>query len=342
MTQNQCFEILVPTIMLRRGHKIAINPQTGEFLAALAAASEDQPRRSEQTPEEARLGYLALSSILGEGPELSEVINSRINQIPIRIYRPGQQDLAPCALFFHGGGWVIGDLETHDRECRKIALGAECTVIAVDYRLGPEHPFPAAHEDCLTVLKQVYHHPREFGVDKQKIALVGESAGGGLTAFLGLAARDLAIPLALQMMLYPVTDARAYAPGSAVEPTASAVENAQGPLLTRETMDFFVRHTCAGIDPDEASRDWRLSPLLAADHDNLAPAYVATCELDPLRDEGDAYARKMIDAGVKVEHKCWPGQPHCLMQFSNILDDGKALMTDMTTSLNNAFKRIDT
>jgi acetyl esterase/lipase len=192
------------------------------------------------------------------------------------------------------------------------------------------------------VLKQVYHHPSEFGVDKHKIALVGESAGGGLTAFLALAARDYAIPIALQMMLYPVTDARAYAPGSVIKATSSAIENAEGPLLTRETMNFFIKHTCAGVDPDEASRDWRLSPLLANDHRDLAPAYISTCELDPLRDEGDAYARKLIDAGVKVEHKRWPGQPHCLMQFSNILDDGKALMTDMTTSLNNAFKRIDT
>jgi acetyl esterase len=106
-------------------------------------------------------------------------------------------------------------------------------------------------------------------------------------------------------------------------------------------MNFFVKHTCAGIDPDEACRDWRLSPLLATDHNNLAPAYIATCELDPLRDEGDAYARKLIDAGVTVKHKRWPGQPHCLMQFSNILDDGKALLSDMTNFLRRAFRRGD-
>jgi len=315
--------------------------QTDEFLAGLAAANADRPPRSEQTPEQVRLGYLGLSSILGNGPELAEVTDSQIDQVPIRIYRPQTRENASCVLFFHGGGWVIGDLQTHDRECRKVAQGANCTVIAVDYRLGPEHPFPAAHDDCLAVLKYVYQHASLFRINKQKIALVGESAGGSLTAFLGLKARDLGIPIVKQVMLYPVTDARPYAPGSQIEPTSSALKNALGPLLTRETMDFFVRHTCAGIDASEACQDWRLSPLLATDHSNLAPAFIATCELDPLCDEGDAYADKLKQAGVEVEHKCWQGQPHSLMQFSNVLDAGQALMTEITASLVAGFKRND-
>jgi len=315
--------------------------QTDEFLAGLAAANADGPSRSEQTPEQVRLGYLGLSSILGSGPELEEVVDSHINQIPIRIYRPETRENAPCVLFFHGGGWVIGDLQTHDRECRKVAQGANCTVIAVDYRLGPEHPFPAAHDDCLAVLKYVYQHASSFRINKQKIALVGESAGGSLTAYLALEARDLGIPIVKQVMLYPVTDARPYAPGSTIEPTSSALENALGPLLTRETMDFFIRYTCAGIDATEACRDWRLSPLLATDHSNLAPAFIATCELDPLCDEGNAYADKLQQAGVDVEHKCWQGQPHSLMQFSNVLDAGQALMKEINACLVATFQGTD-
>jgi len=315
--------------------------QTDEFLTGLAAANADGPSRSEQTPEQVRLGYLGLSSILGSGPELEEVVDSHINQIPIRIYRPETRENAPCVLFFHGGGWVIGDLQTHDRECRKVAQGANCTVIAVDYRLGPEHPFPAAHDDCLAVLKYVYQHASSFRINKQKIALVGESAGGSLTAYLALEARDLGIPIVKQVMLYPVTDARPYAPGSTIEPTSSALENALGPLLTRETMDFFIRYTCAGIDATEACRDWRLSPLLATDHSNLAPAFIATCELDPLCDEGNAYADKLQQAGVDVEHKCWQGQPHSLMQFSNVLDAGQALMKEINACLVATFQGTD-
>ncbi|MBT3427017.1 MAG: alpha/beta hydrolase [Gammaproteobacteria bacterium] len=314
---------------------------TSEFLAGLAAANAGRPSRSEQTPEQVRLGYLGLSSILGNGPDLEEVIDSHIKQIPVRIYRSETRENAPCVLFFHGGGWVIGDLQTHDRECRKVAQGANCTVISVDYRLAPEHPFPAAHDDCLAVLKYVYQHASSLRINKQKIALVGESAGGSLTAFLALKARDLGIPIIKQVMLYPVTDARPYAPDSDVQPTASALKNTLGPLLTRETMHFFLRHTCAGIDASEACRDWRLSPLLATDHSNLAPAFLATCELDPLCDEGDAYADKLQQAGVEVEHKCWQGQPHSLMQFSNVLDAGQALMTEITASLIAAFKRTD-
>ncbi len=316
-----------------------LHPQTEAFFASMAQPG-DQPQTHEQEPAVARQGYLALAGALGPGPELFRVEDRNItdNKIPVRIYTPVDQATPlPSLIYFHGGGWVIGDLDTHDRECRLLSQQANCVVIAVDYKLAPEHPFPASHQDCWDATQYIVRHPAEFNIDGHKIAVGGDSAGGNLSAFVALAARDAGISLKLQMLIYPATDARAHHPDSTHEPFPSLIENANAVVLTRDTMAYFAKHLMTGLDHAQVSNDWRMSPLLAENHEGLAPAYIATCEMDPIRDEGNAYAAKLKASGVPVQHKVWAGQPHLLFQLSPVLDDGKALISECVTALKAAF-----
>jgi len=319
-----------------------LNPQTEAFFASMAEGG-DRPQTHEQQPAEARQGYLALAQALGPGPELHQVEDRKIpgehDDIPLRVYTPKASDNAlPALIYFHGGGWVIGDLDTHDRECRLLADQADCVVIAVDYRLAPEHPFPASHQDCWSALHYVVEHPGHFNIDAGRIAVGGDSAGGNLSAFVALAARDAQIDLKLQMLIYPATDARAHHPDSEHEPYPSLLENADAVVLTRDTMRYFASHVATGQNHKDVVNDWRMSPLLAENHEGLAPAFIATCEFDPIRDEGNVYAEKLQAAGVPVQHKVWAGQPHLLFQLSPVLDDGKALISECVSALKDAFK----
>lgn len=315
-----------------------LNPQTEAFFSGLAANNPDGPQTHEQEPDAARAGYLALAQVLGPGPELASVEDRVIaGNIKIRIYTPEGTGDKPALIYYHGGGWVIGDLDTHDRECRLLAEGAGCVVIAVDYRLAPEHPFPAGHDDCWQATLYVAEHPDEFGIDGSRLAVGGDSAGGNLAAYTAICARDAGIPLKLQLLIYPATDGRAHHADSSETPHPSLIENADGVVLTRATMQYFAKHLTTGMDFAEAARDWRLSPLLAEDHAGLAPAYIATCEFDPIRDEGNAYAEKLRTAGVPVTHKVWAGQPHLLFQLLPVLDDGKALIAESIAALISAF-----
>lgn len=315
-----------------------LHPQTEAFFAALA--ENGGPQTHEQTPEDAREGYRLLGNMLGAGPDVKtedRTIPGSEAEIPVRLYLPENNSPLPILVYYHGGGWVIGDLDSHDRECRLLATGVPCIVVAVDYRLAPEHPFPAAHVDCWDATQWVVDHAAELGGDASKIAVGGDSAGGNLAAFVALAARDVGIELKLQMLVYPATDARAHHPDSDHEPLPSLIENADGVVLTRDTMQYFSSHVCSGGDFREIANDWRMSPLLAEDHTNVAPAYIATCELDPIRDEGNLYADKLAAAGVPVQHKEWKGQPHLLFQLSPVLDDGKAMIAECVDALKKAF-----
>lgn len=278
-----------------------------------------------------------MAKICGPGPQLKSVkeamVRSADANVPIRIYKDHNEASAPCLLYMHGGGWVIGDLETHDKECRLLAQKVRCTVIAIDYRLGPEAPFPAGHLDCLEVLRAVAGHPEDYGVDAKRIAVGGDSAGGNLAAFLAIAARDEGIQLALQVLIYPVTDARSYLRGVDEFDYASISENQEGPLLTLEGMRFFLEHTLTSEDPSAEAADWRISPMLATDLTGVAPALVATCGLDPLRDEGNQYAERLMGAGAKTELTEWAGQPHLLFQMSTVTDDGQKLVDHVATKL---------
>ena len=315
-----------------------LNPQTAALVEAMAA--EPAPQTHELDPSEARLGYRALADNMGPGPDVAtedRSIPGSETAIPVRIYKPTSDIPLPVLVFFHGGGWVIGDLDTHDRECRILATGTPCIVASVDYRLAPEHPFPAGHVDCWDALQWVASNAADIDANPSGIAVGGDSAGGNLSAYCALMARDSGLALKLQMLVYPATDGRAHHPDSTHEPLPSLVENADGIFLKRATMNYFFRLACKDLDPVAVANDWRMSPLLAASHAGIAPAFIATCELDPIRDEGNLYAEKLAAAGIPVQHKEWAGQPHVLFQLSPVLDDGKALLTECVDALQRAF-----
>jgi acetyl esterase len=247
-------------------------------------------------------------------PEIGSVRNLVTDgAIPLRVYRPaGVPDSArlPAYVYFHGGGWVIGDLETHDVICRQLTAEAGVSVVSVDYRLAPEHRFPAAADDAWAATRWVVAHAAEMGVDGARLAVGGDSAGGNLAAVVALLARDAGAPaIALQVLLYPVTDVAAE--------SRSYQDFADGYLLTRDSMRWFIAHYLS--KPAEAT-DWRVSPRRAPSLDGLPPALIVTAGFDPLRDEGEAYATRLREAGVRVDYACYGGMIHGFVPMGRLLD----------------------
>ncbi|MEJ1970767.1 MAG: alpha/beta hydrolase [Rhizomicrobium sp.] len=226
-----------------------------------------------------------------------------VHDIGVRIYTPlGAKDgPLPGLVFFHGGGFVIGDLDTHDDLCRMLANESGCRVVSVDYRLAPEHPFPAAVEDSYAATKYVAGHPAEFGIDPKRLAVGGDSAGGNLAAVVAQLAKTDGPAIGYQLLIYPVTQL-----GAAAD-TASMRDNAKGYFLEKDSMDWFTR--CYAPDARHRS-DPRLSPLLCKDLAGQPPAYVVTAGFDPLRDEGRDYADALDRAGVSVTYVNYPGMVH--------------------------------
>ncbi len=234
--------------------------------------------------------------------------------IALRAYRPtgsAADTVLPVLVYFHGGGWVIGDLDTHDVLCRELANAAGCAVVAVDYRLGPEHRFPAAVDDCLAAVRWVREQAAALRVDARRLAVGGDSAGGNLAAVACLALRDALEPLPVfQLLIYPATDMRAVAPSHA--------QHAQGYLLTADSIAYYRGHYV----PDAARwTDWRASPLLAVDHGRLPPALVITAGFDPLRDEGRQFADALSGAGTKAQYVCFERQIHGFVTMGRLIDE---------------------
>ncbi len=248
-------------------------------------------------------------------------------KVAVRAYRPVLGEALPALVFFHGGGWTIGDLDTHDVVCRQLAAGARCAVFSVDYRLAPEHPFPAAVDDCFFATEYVRKNANSLKVDPKRIAVGGDSAGGNLAAVVALMARDEAgPPLCGQLLIYPATDQRCAFP--------SHERNAEGYLLTRDAIRFFR----AGYLPNPAERtDWRASPLLAASHAGLPPAFVLTAGYDPLVDEGRAYAERLAAAGVEVAYKEYSDMVHGFILFGGVLDTANAAVAECCEHLGGRF-----
>jgi acetyl esterase len=216
----------------------------------------------------------------------------------------------PAFVFFHGGGWVVGDLDTHDVVCRQIAEQAQVVVIAVDYRLAPEHPFPAAIDDAWIATSWIAAHARELSIDGSRIAVCGDSAGGGLATVVALMARDSQkFRVSLQVLIYPVLDLRAESP--------SYSEYANGYFLTRAGMQWYIAQYAPA---PEAILDWRASPLLAPWVHGVAPALIIAAELDPLVDEGAAYARRLQGARVPVEYHVLDGMIHGFLTMGGRID----------------------
>jgi acetyl esterase len=229
----------------------------------------------------------------------------------------------PLLVFFHGGGWVVGDIATHDTVCRHLANRAECAVVSVDYRLAPEHKFPAAVDDAYTATAWVAENAAALGVDAGRLAVGGDSAGGNLAAVVCLMARDRGAPrISYQLLVYPATDAAMR--------HESIARFAEGHVLTRATMRWFYEQYLPS--PEDAA-DWRVSPLVAADLAGLPPAYVLTAGYDPLCDEGDAYAARLAAAGVPVEHRRFPGQIHGFTTNGKIIRAADAALDEAAASL---------
>jgi acetyl esterase len=246
--------------------------------------------------------------------------------IPVRIYRPEGRAPFPALVYFHGGGWVIGSLETHDGSCRDLANRAGCVVVSVDYRLAPEHRYPAAAEDCFAATKWVAEHAAELGVDPKRIAIGGDSAGGNLAAVVALMARDRRGPaLRHQLLIYPVADADFT--------RASYRENAEGYLLSTKAMEWFWNHYV----PEPARREEPYaSPLRAKDLAGLPPAFVLTAEYDPLRDEGEAYARRLQQAGVPTKLKRYEGAIHGFFAMGLLAQVARTAVDDAVAELRTA------
>ena len=273
-----------------------------------AAARANIPPYSQLGAGEARRVYRGMCEQSAPAPlEVSLVENRSIpgpgGPLAIRHYRPhgiAAGATLPALVFFHGGGWVLGDLDTHDHVCRALAHHAQCAVVAVDYRLAPEHRFPAAVDDAIAAMHWVVGHGAELAIDTARIAVGGDSAGGNLAAVVTLAARDAGGPaLAYQVLRYPVMDQNAQ--------TDSYAKFGEGYLLTAENMLWF--RDCYLGSPAEID-DWRASPLRAANLAGLPPACVITAGFDPLFDEGREYAEKLMAAGVAVHYECFEGQIH--------------------------------
>ncbi len=307
-----------------------LHPQVEALLAQLQQAG--LPPLGALPPEQARAVF---DNAFLPPPEtiraVARVEDRRIpgprGEIPIRLYAPTSARPLPVMLQFHGGGWVILNLDTHQTICRNLALAASCMVVSVDYRLAPEHRFPAAVEDCYAALQWVAAHAGEIGADAARIGVMGDSAGGNLAAAVSLMARDRKGPgLALQVLTYPALDPACDTP--------SCKENAEGYLLTLADMHYFWGHY---LGPDGDRESPYASPSRASDLRGLPPALVQTAEFDPLRDEGEAYARRLQQAGVPTTLTRYDGQIHGFVLLSHLLDDGRRGEEEITRHARRAF-----
>jgi acetyl esterase len=249
--------------------------------------------------------------------------------IPLRIYKPhGAAGPRGVVLYCHGGGFVLGNLDIYDSTCRTLCLESDCLVVSVDYRLAPEHPFPAAVEDCHAALRWLAAHAAELGGDPRRLAVCGDSAGGNLAAVLALLARADGIALRYQVLIYPVTSA---APGD----LPSHTEFGEGYVLSRKAMLAFSRHYFGG---EGRAPDWRGAPLLAEDLSGLAPALVMVGSYDVLRDDGVAYAHAMIEAGNQVTLVEYSGLSHGFINMAAFLTAGRLALAQVASALYQALR----
>jgi acetyl esterase len=308
---------------------MALHPQAAAFLEIVAGAPA-----LETVPVEAnRDSAIQAIPMTGEAADLAAVedvkIETTTGTVPVRVYRPSLATGLPVAAYFHGAGWVAGNLDTHDRIARDLAAASGVVVVAVDYRLAPEAPFPAAYDDCLGVVRRLLEDGAELGVDPTRVAVTGDSAGGNLAAVACQQLRGVGSGIAHQVLIFPVTDA------AGVGRTHSYHEFGEGHFLTTRDMAYFVRSYAGETDP----ADVRISPLRAPDLSGLPPATVLTAEYDPLRDEGEAYARRLQEAGVDVTLRRFDGQVHPFVLLGGLVDDANVARSWLGDRLGSALAR---
>ena len=304
-----------------------LDPQAQAVLDQAAALG--LPPNQTVSPEQARInGKLRPRA---NGPQVAKVEDRNIpgpgGDLPVRIYTPEGGGPFPALVWFHGGGWVVGDLDTADATSRHLTVGAGCVVVSVDYRLAPETKFPGPAEDCYAATQWVAQNAPSINVDASRIAVGGDSAGGNLAAVVSLMARDRRGPeLALQLMVYPVTE---WDFG-----TASYQQNADGYGLTQDTMRWYWDHYLAN---DADATNPYAAPMRAEDLSGLPAALVITAEFDPLRDEGEAYAHLLEAAGVPTQCTRYDGMTHGFFGQSAVMDKGKQAISEASAALKAAF-----
>jgi acetyl esterase len=309
-----------------------LHPQARSLLDLIEQRAA--PAVHEQTPTEARESYRARrfftqpeGATMAHTEELSAP--GPRGPVPLRLYRPhaagaaSVERAAPVLVYFHGGGWVIGDLDTHDALCRDLADQSGCVVVSVDYRMGPEHRFPAAPEDCLAATRWVRDNATALNVDPSRLAVGGDSAGGNLAAVVSIAARDAGdLPIAFQLLIYPATVQRRFTHSNAV--------NGQGLLLTVDSMRYFHDHY---IEDDRHDFDWRAAPLLRDDLQGLPPALVLVAGYDPLCDEGTAYAQRLTQAGNSATLVNFSRQIHGFITMGKVIEEANEAVSICAATL---------
>lgn len=264
-------------------------------------------------PQASRDAYRAIATARPPWIEVANIEDRTIpgpaGEIPVRIYSPAEGGVRPVFVLIHGGGWVIGDLDTHDAVARAAAVQADAVVVSVDYRLAPEHPYPAAVEDCWAALQWVHEHAAEIGGDPGRLAVGGDSAGGNLSAVMAQLARDNGIDLAFQVLWYPATTFDTTLP--------SMVENAEAPVLDFKTVGALSKWYLGDTNPATAGPT--LVPARAENFEGLAPAFIGTAQFDPLRDDGAKYAELLRDAGVPVQLHNAPTLIHGYLGYADIV-----------------------
>jgi acetyl esterase len=313
-----------------------LHPQARALLDLIA--QRGLPPMQALPPVEARLFYRDRRALTQpEAPAVAEIADMSaegpLGPIPLRLYRPARRSdepaSAPVLVYFHGGGWTIGDLDTHDVLCRQLANGSRCAVVSVDYRMGPEHRFPAAVDDCLAATYWVSRQADALGLDAARLAVGGDSAGGNLAAVVAITARDAGdLPISWQLLIYPATDMR--------RGHASHTSNGRGYLLETETISYYHDNY---IDDAAHDLDWRASPLLRGDLSELPPALVLTAGFDPLRDEGLEYADALAATGNDATYVCFERQIHGFITMGKVIDEANTAVAFCAAELARALRR---
>jgi acetyl esterase len=282
------------------------------------------PPVNSMTPVEARASYRSRRTFTQpDAPEVFKVEDKVVSyegvNVPVRVYHPHaaqSQAALPGLVYLHGGGWTVGDLDTHDVLCRSLCLQADIVVVSVDYRMGPEHKFPAAYDDTVAAFNWTVAHAASLGIDASRIAIGGDSAGGNLSAAACLGLRGQAVQPAFQLLIYPAT--------IMWQDTASYHANGKGYMLTQESIAYYTENY---LRNREDAKDWRASPQLAESHAGLAPAFVMTAGFDPLRDEGLMYANALSKAGVSAQYICFERQIHGFITMGRVMQEANTAVS---------------
>ena len=306
-----------------------IHPELSSLLSTLANA--DYPAQTKVPPSEARVITDDRAKRFS-GP-YDEVHSVRDFEIPgptrslaARIYKPSAGGPHPILVYYHGGGWVLGSLDSHDRGVRGLTVAAKCISISVEYRLAPENPFPAAVSDCLSALQWIVANAEQLGGDPMRVAVGGDSAGGNLAAVIALATRDAGPDLTFQLLIYPVVDSDVNRP--------SYKTYANAPMLPGHRMAYFWNQYVPDV---EERGNWQCAPLRASSHSGLPPALVIAAGIDPLVDEGKSYAHQLNSSGVPVEYRLFSRMTHAFFQAPGLLSDAREASNAAGVALQKAF-----